>query len=704
MAEGALSSLLGRLRGATRHLRCAARYLKLAVRALVTTHVHEHPTYSAEELLARAEEFNANAEKHWRKIASDAAGHAHVLNKPFSTVRDTPGILYKLGLVLSELDLGVGQTVLDFGAGSCWLSSSLNRLRCRTVAVDVSPTALLLGEELFRADSRHDMALDPQFLPYDGHKIPLPSQSVDRAVCFDSFHHVPNQEEVLAELFRVLRPGGRLVLAEPGEGHAHMDQSVFETEAHGVLENDLHLDDLVARARATGFDLFTVKPYPDAGAFSFPVETYFAFMDGDDGVYPLQLLRENLRHFFIMVLAKGEPRVDSRNPRVLRATIAPEASSLAGVATTELPFRVRVTNAGDTTWLHEETRAGGYVMLGGHLLDEEQEIVSRGFLRAALPRDVKPGETVLVDARLPVPAKPGRYVVQLDMVDEFVAWFEQCGSKVVETPLRVEPRPSPRLAASLELVARAPSGPVDPGAPIALTVRARNTGTGAWAVGAPGQHGTVSLGARLLDAGGRTMVQDYVRVPLPRSIAPEEEATLSAEVPAPPEPGQYRLQLDLVAEGVCWFAHAGSAPLDLIVETTGRTPDSLHPGTLSAAIELKPARGEVSLGPGAEVPLSLRVTNTGNTLWLHAPGNHRGHVALGGHLLGEDRVSRNHDFLRIPLSRAVPPGESVDLAGAFQAPEEPGRYIVELDMVDEGIAWFGTRGSPTATILLTVRS
>ena len=173
-----------------------------------------------------------------------------MLNKPFSTVRDTAAILYRLSLVLDVLDLGVGHTVVDFGAGSCWLSAFFNRLRCHTVSVDVSPTALDLGREVFRLDPRQNAELDSRFVAYDGQTLPLESESVDRVVCFDSFHHVPNQDGILREIFRVLRPGGRLVLAEPGEGHAHAEHSRFETSHFGVLENDLDLADLQS-ARAS---------------------------------------------------------------------------------------------------------------------------------------------------------------------------------------------------------------------------------------------------------------------------------------------------------------------------------------------------------------------------------------------------------------------------------------------------------------------
>lgn len=221
----------------------AFRYFWLAARSLDPRRVLwsrriSQTSHTETGLLARVEEFNQAAEKQWQEIASEASGRAHVLGKPLSTVRETPEVLYRVGLVLEALDLGAGHVVLDFGAGSCWLSAILNRLGCRTISVDVSATALALGAEAFELDARQRPDLDPTFLPYDGHRIPLPSESVDRVVCFDAFHHVPNQREVLGEIYRVLREGGRATLAEPGEGHSQEGQSEFDATRYGVLENE----------------------------------------------------------------------------------------------------------------------------------------------------------------------------------------------------------------------------------------------------------------------------------------------------------------------------------------------------------------------------------------------------------------------------------------------------------------------------------
>jgi ubiquinone/menaquinone biosynthesis C-methylase UbiE len=58
------------------------------------------------------------------------------------------------------------------------------------------------------------------FLPYDGQTLPVADASVDRIVLYDAFHHIPNQERLLREMRRVLRPDGIVAMSEPGRGHS----------------------------------------------------------------------------------------------------------------------------------------------------------------------------------------------------------------------------------------------------------------------------------------------------------------------------------------------------------------------------------------------------------------------------------------------------------------------------------------------------
>ncbi len=49
----------------------------------------------------------------------------------------------------------------------------------------------------------------------DAEHLPFPANSFDAVLMVDALHHVNNQAETAAELWRVLRPGGRIVIEEP---------------------------------------------------------------------------------------------------------------------------------------------------------------------------------------------------------------------------------------------------------------------------------------------------------------------------------------------------------------------------------------------------------------------------------------------------------------------------------------------------------
>jgi SAM-dependent methyltransferase len=420
------------------------RYLKSAARSLDPRRdwrdrARARPTFDDRELLRRVEEYNEAAERQWSSMAGEPSRRGYLLEKPFASLAEAPAMLFRLGLTLEALDLGLGHRVLDFGAGSCWLSLILNRLRCETISMDVSPTALALGEEALRRDPQARPDLDPRFVVYDGWTMPLPPESVDRIVCFDSFHHVPNQDGILGEMFRVLRPGGRVVMAEPGEGHAHAPESVFDATQYGVLENDLLLDELIARARRAGFDGFLTKPYPDVPAVTLDGAEHLRLLAGDHSVLPMHLIVANLHQFYVVALLKGPPRVDSRNPGKLEARISIRGPApRGGKAAQKVPLAVHVENAGDTTWLSTVSQTGGYVCLGGHLLDGEGRLVRLGYFSHPLPRDLRPGESADVDAAFDLPDRPGRFILRLDLVAAGITWFSQRGSPTVGVELSVE--------------------------------------------------------------------------------------------------------------------------------------------------------------------------------------------------------------------------------------------------------------------------
>jgi hypothetical protein len=170
-----------------------------------------------------------------------------------------------------------------------------------------------------------------------------------------------------------------------------------------------------------------------------------------------------------------------------------------------------------------------------------------------------------------MPERLGRYFLRLDLVDEKVAWFEQCGSPTVDVELVVEGWPDSRaphrLGARLEQLAPPLPARVAPASSLAVRLRATNTGDTRWLAGSEAERGVVCLGVQLWDAGGGMLTRDYCRVPLPRAVSPGETVEIDAVVEAPAESGRFRLVFDLVAEQICWFEHHGSPALSLDLET-----------------------------------------------------------------------------------------------------------------------------------------
>jgi SAM-dependent methyltransferase len=95
------------------------------------------------------------------------------------------------------------------------------------------------------------------------------------------------------------------------------------------------------------------------------------------------------------------------------------------------------------------------------------------------------------------------------------------------------------------------------------------------------------------------------------------------------------------------------------------------------------------------------VQNVGTVIWL--PGDMPvGGVNLGVHLRTRDGAPLAVDFARIRLVQTTAPGDQQTVEFAL-APPAPGEYLLEFDLVSEGIAWFEMNGSATSTVAVTVR-
>jgi len=112
----------------------------------------------------------------------------------------------------SALDLAKlppGSDVLDVCAGPGTLTVQAARVGRRVVGVDFSPRML---EEL-RRRAQDDGLTNVETLEADGQNLPLPDASFDGAFSMFGLIFFPDRARGFQELFRVLRPAGRAVVA-----------------------------------------------------------------------------------------------------------------------------------------------------------------------------------------------------------------------------------------------------------------------------------------------------------------------------------------------------------------------------------------------------------------------------------------------------------------------------------------------------------
>jgi ubiquinone/menaquinone biosynthesis C-methylase UbiE len=178
-------------------------------------------------------------------------------DKPFSSrgyddVGEGARLIHDFAVALLCLEPKPGECVLDLGAGSCWVSEWLRRFNVETVSVDIALDMLRVGQSRLGPGARVVVG--------DLEALPLATRSIDKAMCLNAFHHVPDGALALREIHRVLKRGGRLLLAEPGRGHAEKETSVAAADEYGVQERDVIVSSLVEDCVRAGFARVAIKP------------------------------------------------------------------------------------------------------------------------------------------------------------------------------------------------------------------------------------------------------------------------------------------------------------------------------------------------------------------------------------------------------------------------------------------------------------
>ena len=111
-------------------------------------------------------------------------------------------------LAVTEVDLGnlAGKVILEIGSGSGAHSALFRAHGAKMVSIDLTPERVVSTQRMLSGVGEN--ADGYLCLHADAENIPLRSNSVDMVYSNGVLHHSPQTEKCIAEVYRVLKPGG----------------------------------------------------------------------------------------------------------------------------------------------------------------------------------------------------------------------------------------------------------------------------------------------------------------------------------------------------------------------------------------------------------------------------------------------------------------------------------------------------------------
>lgn len=195
----------------------------------------------------------AGERKYFKAIGQD--GLEFTLAKPFSDPGNLGGLLSDIAAVFSLLPEPPAK-VLDLGCGSGWTSNFYAQAGYEVVGVDIAKEAVAAATERF---VKPNLKLSYRHADYD--KLGFKNE-FDAAVFFDSLHHAEDELDGITAAYNALKPGGIIILCEPGKGHSTSPSSIEAVKKYGVNERDMP-PKLSKKALAkAGFKNAKVYAYP----------------------------------------------------------------------------------------------------------------------------------------------------------------------------------------------------------------------------------------------------------------------------------------------------------------------------------------------------------------------------------------------------------------------------------------------------------
>ena len=127
-------------------------------------------------------------------------------------------------------------TIVDLGAGEGMISQLLAERAKKVICVDSSKSMVRLGTDLAKRKGLANL----EYKLGDIEKVPLAAKSVDLALMSQSLHHAQKPEVALTEAFRVLKPGGQLIVIDLKKHQFEKARELYGDHWLGFGQNELY--------------------------------------------------------------------------------------------------------------------------------------------------------------------------------------------------------------------------------------------------------------------------------------------------------------------------------------------------------------------------------------------------------------------------------------------------------------------------------
>lgn len=126
--------------------------------------------------------------------------------------------------------------IADLGAGEGLISQLLARRAAKVWCIDNSPRMIEVGTELAKKNGLANLT----YKLGDIEHVPLPDASVELAILSQALHHAQHPQTAINEAFRILRPGGQLLLLDLKAHTFEQARELYADVWLGFSENTLH--------------------------------------------------------------------------------------------------------------------------------------------------------------------------------------------------------------------------------------------------------------------------------------------------------------------------------------------------------------------------------------------------------------------------------------------------------------------------------